>query len=72
MSAYTDIMRRIYIAGPMTGIPEHNYPAFHAAVAKLRAEGYAVTSPADLHGGNGVCPQQALAALAILDPRQAA
>lgn len=43
-------MRRIYIAGPMTGIPEHNYPAFDAAAAKLRAEGYAVTSPAELHG----------------------
>ena len=45
-------MTRIYIAGPMTGIPEHNYPAFHAAVAKLRAGGDAVSRPVDLHVDN--------------------
>ena len=39
--------KRIYIAGPMTGLPELNYPAFHAAAAKLRALGHHVENPAE-------------------------
>ncbi|WP_199489653.1 MULTISPECIES: DUF4406 domain-containing protein [Mesorhizobium] len=31
----------------MRGIPLFNYPAFHAAAAKLRAEGHEVFSPAE-------------------------
>ena len=38
---------RIYIAGPMTGIKDSNYPAFHAAAASLRALGFAVHNPAE-------------------------
>lgn len=40
---------RIYVAGPMTGYPELNFPAFHAAAAQLRAAGWNVENPAD-HG----------------------
>ncbi len=40
---------RIYVAGPMTGLPALNFPAFHAAAAELRAQGWAVVDPAD-HG----------------------
>lgn len=40
---------KIYIAGPMTGIPEHNYPAFNAAAAELQGLGWTVVNPAD-HG----------------------
>lgn len=32
----------IYLCGPMTGLPEYNYPAFHAAAAELRAQGWHV------------------------------
>lgn len=39
--------KSVYIAGPMSGIPEWNYPAFHAAAKKLRDEGYTVYSPAE-------------------------
>ncbi len=45
-------MPKIYIAGPMTGRHEHNYPAFHAAAAKLRGDGYTVINPAELHGND--------------------
>lgn len=38
---------RIYVAGPMTGLPEFNYPAFHSAAELLRDHGYQVVNPAD-------------------------
>jgi len=41
-----------YISGPMTGYPEHNYPAFAAKAAELRANPLkhgGVISPAELH-----------------------
>lgn len=44
-------MPRIYIAGPMTGLPECNYPAFHAAAAAWRAKGWDVENPAEHFGG---------------------
>lgn len=40
-------MQRIYLSGPMTGLPEFNYPAFHAEAARLRALGYHVENPAE-------------------------
>ena len=36
----------VYIAGPMTGIPENNYPAFNAAEDALTAAGHTVLNPA--------------------------
>lgn len=38
---------KVYIAGPMRGYPAFNFPAFHAAAAKLRAEGWEVFNPAE-------------------------
>lgn len=42
-------MKRIYLAGPMTGLPEFNFPAFNAEADRLRGLGYEVKNPAD-HG----------------------
>lgn len=39
--------RRLYIAGPMTGLPDFNFPAFHAAAFALRALGFEVENPAE-------------------------
>jgi hypothetical protein len=36
---------RIYVAGPMTGLPDMNYPAFRHATALLEAAGHQVEDP---------------------------
>ena len=46
----------VYIAGPMTGLPEYNYPAFHAAAAHARTLGYEVINPADNFDGDTTLP----------------
>ena len=33
----------------MTGIPEHNFPAFHSATKLLREMGHTVVNPAELN-----------------------
>lgn len=38
---------RVYVAGPMRGRPEWNFPAFTAAAERLRAAGHDVVSPAE-------------------------
>lgn len=35
----------VYISGPMTGVPEHNFPAFRAAARQLQNEGFKVLDP---------------------------
>lgn len=40
-------MRVIYLSGPMTGLPEYNYPLFHKVAAELRALGHVVYNPAE-------------------------
>jgi hypothetical protein len=40
-------MKRVYLAGGMTGIEHFNFPAFDRAARRLRDEGHDVFSPAD-------------------------
>jgi len=44
-------MKRIYISGPMTGLPEQNFPAFHAEAKRLRGLGFEVVNPAEVNAG---------------------
>lgn len=40
-----DRQARVYIAGPMTGLDDFNFPAFNAKEAELRAIGFEVENP---------------------------
>lgn len=39
---------RVYLSGPMSGIADNNFPAFHAWAALLRSQDYDVVSPAEI------------------------
>lgn len=41
-------VNRIYLAGPMSGYPQFNFPEFDRVSAELRAAGFDVVSPAEL------------------------
>lgn len=41
-------MTKLYLAGPMSGIPQFNVPMFTRVAAKLREQGYDIVSPAEL------------------------
>ncbi|WP_283148978.1 DUF4406 domain-containing protein [Silvimonas soli] len=42
-------MKRIYVAGPMTGLADLNFPAFHAEATRLRSLGYVAINPAEIN-----------------------
>lgn len=44
---------RLYVSGPMTGYPDHNFPAFRTAAQELRNAGFEVLDPSEL----GVDPE---------------
>jgi hypothetical protein len=50
--------KRIYVAGPMTGYADFNFPAFHAAAARLRQAGWEVVNPAENFGGRTDLPHE--------------
>lgn len=41
----------IYLAGPMTGLPDYNRAAFNACAARLEQRGFSVLNPATLPDG---------------------
>lgn len=49
-------MKRVYIAGPMTGIPDYNFPAFNRFAANWREFGWEVLNPAESFDGNTELP----------------
>ncbi len=42
-------MKKLYVCGPMSGLPFLNFPAFEAETARLRALGYEVVNPAEVN-----------------------
>ncbi|MFW0766734.1 DUF4406 domain-containing protein [Trabulsiella odontotermitis] len=44
-------MAKVYIAGPMTGIPDFNRPAFHRMAANITEQGDVALNPAVLPDG---------------------
>jgi hypothetical protein len=53
-------MKKIYLSGPMTGLPHLNFPAFYAEADRLRALGYDVVNPAELNPDTGKSWQECM------------
>ena len=49
----------VYISGPISGLPDFNYGAFHKAAALIREQGMEAINPAELHGGDTSLPREA-------------
>ena len=49
-------MKSIYVAGPMTNMPDGNFPNFDRVTQALRAQGWSVISPADMDREKGFDP----------------
>jgi hypothetical protein len=49
---------RVYIAGPMRGIPELNFPEFFRVEAVWKALGWDVVNPAQMDKDNGYVPSK--------------
>jgi hypothetical protein len=64
-------MPRLYIAGPMSGLPGMNFPLFHAEAMRLRGLGYEVINPAEINPDQGMswseCMRADIAALVTCD-----
>jgi len=51
--------RCVYLSGPMTGCPQHNFPAFRDAAERWTRAGWNVVNPADNFGGRTDLPRAA-------------
>lgn len=63
-------MKRIYLSGPMTGLPEYNFPAFFAEAERLRGLGFDVVNPAEINPDGGTweeCMRRDVALLVTCD-----
>jgi hypothetical protein len=49
--------KRIYLSGPMTGLPDFNFPAFEDAAIWFRALGFQVETPHERFGGRQELPR---------------
>ena len=62
---------RIYVSGPMTGMPELNFPEFHRVANELNADGHIAVNPAEIdHGSDPTwedCLRRDIAALITCD-----
>ena len=46
-------VKRIYLSGPMSGLPGLKFPTFRSMTASLRASGHTVTNPAEINPEGG-------------------
>jgi hypothetical protein len=60
----------VYLAGPMTGYPDYNRPAFHAAQRWLEARGHSVINPAHHDITDGTWEQYLALALHVIHAGQ--
>lgn len=58
MTDVATTLRSAYLAGPMRGIEEYNFPAFKKAAKMLRSTGWDIYSPAERDETDGVAVQQ--------------
>jgi hypothetical protein len=47
---------KVYVAGPMAGHPDWNFPAFEEAARELREAGFSVTGPHEIDNASGFDP----------------
>lgn len=45
---------KFYLSGPMSGIEDFNFPAFHAEAKRLRELGHEVINPAEVNAEHGL------------------
>ena len=56
-----------YIAGPMVGVEEYNFPAFDEATAKFKEQGFEVINPSDIARKNAYAKNVGVSELSIRD-----
>lgn len=54
INAAAEAVRGIYLSGPMTGMPDLNFPAFNAQAARLRAKGLPAVNPVEINPDPGM------------------